>query len=157
VYRFSDSLPYLLTRVGVRMGELFARELRDHGMTLPGYRVLAALTERSDQRLGDLAAMTSVEISTLSRLVGGLQRRDLLTRTRPEGDQRSVRIRLSPAGTALARRLMPRAAHFERVAVGELDAAAEAALKSRLKVIYANLDALETPALEMPAKDRDAA
>lgn len=146
MYRFSDSLPYLLTRVGVRMGELFARELRGHGLTLPGYRVLAALTETPDQRLGDLAAMTSVETSTLSRLVGAMQREGLLTRTRPEGDQRSVRIRLTRRGAGLAARLMPRAAHYERVAVGDLDAAGEAALKAHLQLIFGNLAALEAEA-----------
>lgn len=152
MYRFSDSLPYLLTRVGVRMGELFARELRAHALTLAGYRVLAALSERADQRLGELAAMTSVETSTLSRLVGSLERRGLLTRTRPEGDQRSVRIRLTPAGVTLAQRLMPRAAEFERVAVGELAARDEATLKARLRRIYDNLDTLDAT-----AKVRDAA
>jgi len=145
VYRFSDSLPYLLTRVGVRMGELFARELREHALTLAGYRVLAALTERPDQRLGELAAMTSVETSTLSRLVGSLERRGLLTRTRPDNDQRSVRIRLTRTGLALARCLMPRAAEFERVAAVGLDEAAQAALKARLRLIHDNLDTLDTP------------
>lgn len=153
MYRFSDSLPYLLTRLGVRMGELFAQELRQHHLTLPGYRVLAALTELPDQRLGELSAMTSVETSTLSRLVGNLQRDGLLTRTRPADDQRSVRIRLTVQGVALARRLIPRAAEYERVAVGDLDGAGAAALKARLVTIYDNLDALR------PAADdtRDAA
>ena len=36
------------------------------------YRVMAALWQRGGQRLGDLSEMTTVEISTLSRLVGGL-------------------------------------------------------------------------------------
>ena len=39
------------------------------------YRVMAALWQRGGQRLGDLSEMTTVEISTLSRLVGGLQLR----------------------------------------------------------------------------------
>ena len=69
MYRFTDSLPYLLNRVGVRMGELFANELAAEQLTVPMYRVLAALSEADHQRLTDLSAMTTVEMTTLSRLV----------------------------------------------------------------------------------------
>ena len=43
MYRLSNSLPYLLARLGVRMGELFVRVVRKEGLTLPMYRVLASL------------------------------------------------------------------------------------------------------------------
>jgi DNA-binding MarR family transcriptional regulator len=72
MYRLTEAFPYLVTRVGVRMGELIARRLERYGLTLPMYRVMAALWQRGGQRLGDLSEMTTVEISTLSRLVGGL-------------------------------------------------------------------------------------
>jgi hypothetical protein len=72
MYRLTEAFPYLVTRVGVRMGELISRRLERYGLTLPMYRVMAALWQRGGQRLGDLSEMTTVEISTLSRLVGGL-------------------------------------------------------------------------------------
>src|ERR1700738_1481423 len=72
MYRLTEAFPYLVTRVGVRMGELISRRLDRYGSTLPMYRVMAALWQRGGQRLGDLSEMTTVEISTLSRLVGGL-------------------------------------------------------------------------------------
>ena len=56
LYRLSNSFPYLLNRVGVRMGELFSRRIAPFGVTLPMYRVMAALWETGDQRLSDLAA-----------------------------------------------------------------------------------------------------
>ena len=46
MHPLSTSLPYLLTRLGVRMGDLFAQAVRAEGMTLPIYRVLAALSEQ---------------------------------------------------------------------------------------------------------------
>ena len=60
MYRLTNSVPYLLNRVGVRMGELFSRRLAPYDVTLPMYRVLAGLSERGDQRLGDLSVMTSI-------------------------------------------------------------------------------------------------
>ena len=65
MYRLTNSFPYLLNRVGVQMGELFSRRIAGYGVTLPMYRVMAALGT-GDQRLGDLAVMTTIEISTLS-------------------------------------------------------------------------------------------
>ena len=55
MYRLTEAFPYLLNRVGVRMGELFTRRLAAADLTLSMYRVLAALWEKDDQRLGDLA------------------------------------------------------------------------------------------------------
>ena len=65
MYKLTDSVPYLLNRVGVRMGDLFSRRIASYGVTLPMYRVMAALKENPDQRLNDLAEMTTIELSTL--------------------------------------------------------------------------------------------
>ena len=51
------------------------------------YRVLAALAEQGGpQRLGELALLTSIETSTLSRLATEMQRRGYLT-PRPAGSR----------------------------------------------------------------------
>ena len=144
MYRFSTSLPYVLARLGGRMGELFARELARDGLTLPMYRVLAALAEQGmPQRLGELAALTSVEASTLSRLLGQMQRKGLITRERPQADQRSLAVDLAPDGVVMAARLIPRAAHYEAVATGDLSAKEAALLKAALGRVDANMARLE--------------
>lgn len=143
MYRFSTSLPYLLARLGVRMGELFARELAWDGLTLPMFRVLAALTEAGEpQRLGELSALTSGEMSTMSRLLAEMQRRGLVTRERPENDQRSLSVALTKRGAELAARLIPRAAHYEQVAMGDLPPRRADQLKAELAQIYGRLDTL---------------
>lgn len=144
MYRFSTSLPYLLARLGVRMGELFARELAWDGLTLPMYRVLAALTEAArPQRLGELSTLTSIETSTMSRLLTEMQRRGLITRERPENDQRSLSVGLAARGAELAARLIPRAAYYESVVTGDLPPRRAAQLKAELTQIYGRLDELE--------------
>src|SRR5712671_1910537 len=115
MYRLTEAFPYLVTRVGVRMGELISRRLERYGLTLPMYRVMAALWQRGGQRLGDLSEMTSVEISTLSRLVGVMQRRGLLSRRRPDSNARTVEINLTKSGCALVERLIPLAQRHEEV------------------------------------------
>ncbi len=157
MYRFSTSLPYLLARLGVRMGELFARELAWDGLTLPMFRVLAVLTEvAGPQRLGELSALTSSETSTMSRLLAEMQRRGLVTRERPEDDQRSLSVRLTTQGAELAARLIPRAAYYEQVAMGDLSPKRAAQLKAELTQIYERLDEVqdEIDAAEKAAKPR---
>jgi MarR family transcriptional regulator, organic hydroperoxide resistance regulator len=71
---------------------------------------LAALWEAGDQRLGDLATMTTIEISTLSRLVGEMKRRGLVTRARLKDNGGTVPINLTP------KERIPIASRFEEVA-----------------------------------------
>ena len=107
MYRLSTSFPYLLNRVGVRMGELFARRIASFGVTLPMYRVMAALWESGDQRLSDLSTVTTTEISTLSRLIGEMKRKGLVTRSRLADNGRTVAINLTAKGKSLVEELMP--------------------------------------------------
>ncbi len=122
MYHLTNSFPYLLNRVGVRIGELFSKRIKSFGVTLPMYRVLAALWERPDQRLSDLSEMTTIEISTLSRLIGSLKRKGLVSRRRLEENARTVAIGLTAKGRCLTEELIPIAIHFEEVAVRNLSA-----------------------------------
>src|SRR5437667_7029682 len=147
LYRLSNSFPYLLNRVGVRMGELFSRRIAPFGVTLPMYRVMAALWEQGDQRLSDLALVTTTDISTLSRLVGEMKRKGLVTRSRLEDNGRTVAINLTQKGKALVEELMPIAVHFEDVAVSSFSEAEVLRLKAACRDIYQSLGTIE-PELE---------
>jgi DNA-binding MarR family transcriptional regulator len=116
-YKFTNSFPYLLNRVGVRIAALFDERIADYGVTMPMYRVLAALRERPDQRLSDLSTMTTIEMSTLSRLVGTMKRKGFVSRRRPEDNGRTVAINLTSKGRGLVDELIPIVVHFEEVAV----------------------------------------
>lgn len=142
-YRFTNSFPYLLNRVGVRMGELFSQRLARHDITLSMYRVMAVLRQEGPQRLSDLSAMVTVEISTLSRLVTAMKRKGLLSRTRPEDNGRTVSIDLTEAGKKLVDQLMPIAAHFEGIGVKTFSDEEVAWLKEALERIHDNLEELE--------------
>lgn len=143
MYRLTDSFPYLLNRVGVRMGELFSRRISSFGVTLPMYRVMAALWENGDQRLSDLATITTTEISTLSRLVGEMKRKGLVTRSRLADNGRTVAINLTSKGRLLLEELMPIAVHFEDVAVRDFSESEISHLKVVFREIYESLGSIE--------------
>jgi MarR family transcriptional regulator, organic hydroperoxide resistance regulator len=139
MYRLTESFPYLLTRAGVRMGELFSEELAEIGMTLPMYRVMAALWERDGQKLSELADMISIEMSTLSRLITEMKKRDLVSRQRQDGDERSVRLSLTIEGRQLVTSLIPRAQSYEARAVKGFSAEQVAQMKQIFRAILSNL------------------
>ena len=107
------------------------------------YRVMAALHEVPGQRLNDLADMTTVELSTLSRLIGTMEKMKLVSRSRLENNARTVAINLTNSGHRLLEQLVPIAQHFEQVAVANLSPTALKALKKNLTDIFVLLDSLE--------------
>lgn len=135
-------LPYLINRAGVSLATHFGGVLRRAGISLQDWRVLAALRERDGQRLTELAAHTSIEVSTLSRLVGGLEGQGLVSRQRDVEDARAIAIRLSATGAALTEALTPAAETLERTALAGLSPAEAEQLKALLHKVYDNLAAL---------------
>lgn len=135
-------LPYLINRAGVRLAAGFGRELRRHGIVLQEWRVLAALVAHGPQRLSGLAALTSIDLSTLSRLVGRMARAGLLSRSRADGDRREIALSLAPKGERTTRAIVPVARRYERTALRGFTAVEEAALKRLLIRVYGNLDRL---------------
>jgi DNA-binding MarR family transcriptional regulator len=103
------------------------------------WRVLAALSNRGEQRQIDLVDMTSIDASTMSRLVTRLVRLGLVTRARSKTSSREVVIALSGKGSALVQRLIPIARELERAASAEISARDMAVVKRVLRQIYSNL------------------
>jgi MarR family transcriptional regulator, organic hydroperoxide resistance regulator len=143
MYKLSDAFPYLLNRVGVRMGELFSRRLKPYGVTLPMYRVMATLWEKRNWRLGELSDLTSIELSTLSRLIGAMRRKGLVSRKRPDADARTVEINLTAKGRTLVEELIPLAKLHEDVGLRSFGPNKIAELKRDLIKVFQNLSELE--------------
>src|SRR5499427_10196695 len=110
-------LPYLLNRAGSRIATSFSERVRPLGATLQEWRVLAALREKDGRRMGDLSATTSIEVSTLTRLVDTLEKEGLLARRRDASDTRAVLVQVTAAGKQLTRRIVPIAERYEKVAL----------------------------------------
>ena len=137
-----DFLPYLVNRVGTIIAEQFGAEtLAPHGLSIALWRVMAVLSSAGGQRQIDLAELTSIDASTLSRIVTRLVRLGLVTRTRSASSNREVVVTLSPKGGALVARLIPRAREIEGEAAAGLSAEELAVVKRCLRRIYANMKA----------------
>jgi DNA-binding MarR family transcriptional regulator len=135
-------LPYLLNRAGARIAAAFGEEMRPLGASLQMWRVLAALREKDGRRMGDLSLTTSIEVSTLTRLVDNMEQKGLVARRRDAADSRAVLLHVAPAGRRLTRRILPIAERYETVALKGFGAAEAASLKAALQRLYANMDDL---------------
>jgi len=137
-----DYLPYLVNRVGTIIADQFGEEaLAAHGLSIAMWRVMAALASTGGQRQIDLADLTSIDSSTLSRLVTRLVRLGLVTRARSTSSNREVAIKLSPKGGALVAQLIPIGHEFESAAIAGLAPEELMTLKRCLRRIYSNMKA----------------
>jgi DNA-binding MarR family transcriptional regulator len=135
-------LPYLVNRAGARIATAFGEEVRPLGATLQMWRVLAALRDKDGRRMGDLSTTTSIEVSTLTRLVDNMEKKGLVARRRDPEDSRAVILQITAAGKQLTRRIVPIAERYEKVALKGFGAAESDALKAALRRLYANMDDL---------------
>ena len=142
-----DYLPYLVNRVGTIIAEQFGGEvLAAHRLSIAMWRVMAAMASSGSQRQIDLADFTSIEASTLSRLVSRLVRMGLVTRARSANSNREVAVTLSAKGNTLVARLIPIAREYEADAIAGLAPEELMVLKRCLRRMYGNMK--ERPAAE---------
>ena len=132
-------LPYLINRVGCAVADAFADDLAAEVLTVPAWRVLAVLLRDDRSRVGELAELTSIEFSTLSRLIDGLERRGLVARKPAADDARVVHVTLTSRGRSIATRLLPAAIDLEQRLVVGMSAAEVRELRRLLDKLYASI------------------
>jgi DNA-binding MarR family transcriptional regulator len=148
-----DFLPYLLNRAGLRIGLMFSRDIEPFGVTLPMWRVMIELWHNGEHRLGELSERTSIDISTLSRLLVGMQHKRLIARRRSGLDGRALSLTLTERGLELTQRIVPLARRYEELAMQGLSKKGVVALKRLLKTVYRNLETADAPPAQ-PAAGR---
>ena len=151
-----DFLPYLVNRVGTIIAEQFGIEtLAPHRLSIAMWRVMAVLASNGGQRQIDLADLTSIDASTLSRIVTRLVRKGLLTRARSMISSREVTVALSSKGNALVARLIPRAYEIEAAAAAGVSPEELAVVKRCLRRIYSNLKSRPAAGRSRQKRDLD--
>jgi MarR family transcriptional regulator, organic hydroperoxide resistance regulator len=136
----NEYLPYLINRVGSIMALRFGEDiLAPVGLSIAMWRVLVALSSTGEQRHTDLAALTSIEVSTLSRIVTRLVRMGLVARAPSKTSGREVAVALTERGRDLVHRLIPFGLQYEMIANSGLSNQEIATLRHLLRRIYRNL------------------
>src|SRR5690349_12297785 len=102
-----EAIPYLLRQVAERLGRSLNEALKPFDQTPSVYRVLIALTRRNPARITELAELTLLELSTLSRTVDRMQADGLVKRAAGNDDARTVLVSITPAGREFLERILP--------------------------------------------------
>ena len=133
-------LPYLVNRVGTIIAEQFGAEaLAPHRLSIAMWRVMAVLASRGGQRQIDLSDLTSIDVSTLSRLVTRLVAMGVVSRTRSANSTREVVVKLTAKGKAQVARLVPIARDYETAAIAGVRPEELVIVKSSLRRVFANM------------------
>ena len=139
-FDFSEYLPYLINRVGSELVADFVRTaLAGRRLSIAMWRVLAVLSNDGGRRQIDLAAKTSIDVSTLSRVVTRLVKMGLVTRIRSATNSREVVVRLTAKGVAVLAEAIPKAIAAERRAIAGVSARDLAVVRRSLRRMYQNL------------------
>jgi DNA-binding MarR family transcriptional regulator len=139
-FDFSQYLPYLINRVGsVLVVDFTQSALAHRDLSIAMWRVLAVLSNDGGQRQIDLAGKTSIDVSTLSRVVTRLVKMGLVTRKRSDTNSREVVVRLTAKGLDVLAEAIPKAIAAERVAIAGVPAKDLAVVRRSLRRMYQNL------------------
>lgn len=134
-----DYLPYLVNRVGVALAVAFGKvALARHRLSIEMWRVLVVLSAYGSQRRVDLGGLTSIDASTLSRMVTRLARLGFVVRRRSTTDNRELEVALTIKGRKALRQLIPVARRHETRAAAGIAPAKLAATKRVLGIMYHN-------------------
>jgi DNA-binding MarR family transcriptional regulator len=140
--RFVDGyLLYLLAAASEKASAQFHAHIRTHGLRVPEWRVLACLVDKDGMMITELAALSLMEQSRMTRIVEQMDRRGLVRKSSDGEDRRRVRVSLTPGGRTLSDRLVADARTHEASILSELADTDAARIKPMLQALIARLDA----------------
>ena len=151
------SFPYLIHRIAVRIEDSINAKARKYRLKVSEIRVLMRLLDHGDVRVGELAALTSLEPSALSHILRRLGEAGWVSRMRATSDNRQVLVSLTAKGRRLARLLHPHIRRYNDIAGRGLSAAQRLALRAALATIYENIVGMGQSLPDFPDFAADAA
>ena len=134
-----ESIPYLLRQVAERLGRSLNEALKPFDQTPSVYRVLIALTRRNPARITELAELTLLELSTLSRTVDRMQADGLVKRASGNDDARTVLVSVTPAGREFLEGILPAVSAQYEWSIHDVRPADLEVMRSVLKAMLRNL------------------
>ncbi|WP_199088711.1 MarR family transcriptional regulator [Bosea sp. ASV33] len=107
-------LPYRLNVVGTLGGRALGRIYGEHfGIGIPEWRVVAQLGEFGKLTSRDIGELAQMHKTKVSRAVGELEKRGLVSRAENRQDRRESFVTLTAAGKRIYDQIVPLALDFE--------------------------------------------
>ena len=132
----------LLMLLGRELSSLLENSLRPHDLNDTDFRILMSLVSQPDGVAcpSDLCAFVAQSPANMTRVADALNERGLITRTASEQDRRRTMLRITPAGEALARSLLPTVVGITRGVFGDIAPSNRHALLEHLRTLTTQID-----------------
>jgi len=143
VINLEEFLPYRLSVLSNTVSNAIAQGYKGRfGLSIPDWRVMAVLARFPDSSAQELVHRTGMDKVAVSRGVSRLLERDLLQRDVAAEDRRRSQLRLSEAGRAVYREIVPVAQDYEAQLLAGLSAEKKRLLEEILKELQASAERL---------------
>ncbi len=139
-FALEEHLFFWFTQVLDRRDQHLAAALKPYSLRAPEWRALASLHARHRLSMSELADLTSIERTTLSRTVDRMVRKGWVMRLSDAADMRVTRLAPTAAGEKLFARIWPDVQRLNEAAVAGLPAPMVPMLRWALQEMRRSLD-----------------
>lgn len=136
----SSYLLYLLAAASEAASKQFHIRVREMGLRIPEWRVMACLYDQDGLMITQLAHYALMEQSRLTRIIDQMETRGLVERRNDKVDGRRVRIYLTDDGQTLSGELVEAAKAHELQLLAGLSTEDAANIKPALQALLASLE-----------------
>jgi len=136
----SSYLLYLLAASSEAASHQFHIRVRELGLRVPEWRVLACLYDQDGLMITQLAKYSLLEQSRMTRIVDQMEKRGLVVRKSDKGDGRRVRVHLTDAGQKLSSEVVEEAREHERTLLSALNQSDADRIKPSLERLLNSLN-----------------
>ena len=106
-FQITDNTLYVMSRILRGFEKYMSSALLQKGLKLPTWRVLWALQEIGQQNIGELSDATTIERSTLSRIIDSMEKNELVRSMPSKPDRRYTKTFLTPRGRRQYEEILP--------------------------------------------------
>ena len=138
-FNVDDYLFHLLVAVGRMRDTHMDRQLRDIGLNVGRHRTLAVIYSFQPCTMTKLADVSSIDRTTLTRIVDQLVEQELVDRVKSPVDRRQVTLAMTPLGGELYARSCHMVAQQNRHALEGIPDAVKRSLVRGAQMLVANL------------------
>ena len=132
-------LLFLMASVSAAASEEFHAVVRQNGLRVPEWRVLACLHDRDGMMITRLADFCLCEQSRMTRIIDQMDKRGLVLREPDPEDRRRVRVFLTGAGREVSDKLVEEARHHEARLLSAFEDSDAARIKPVLRALLQKL------------------
>lgn len=156
-----DYLPALLAQASLLISSEFHAVVRQRGLSIAEWRVLASLADGRTLSTGRLAQIVLGKQPTVTRQLDRMAHKGYVERVDDDGDRRITLVRITPKGQRAVARLIPLAREHESRVLEPLGRKAPEEIKSALRRLIElhrpgaiEIDDTHAPPLTMPGTRR---